>query len=265
VASALFAALLTAAQLPGETIRSPISGGSYDISKYEILYGEPIYWSLSFLVGPDTVDMPQKNQAISTRGRLSVTPRPQANPIVQLCDESLRRCLALDTPVPEMANEFFGGAAFRQGHDAEVTGAFTEGGFLFWRIDSALPVKGKRPPGQDRRLEELVRRPDRFLGRTVTVRGRFRGANLFRDFPEDGRPAKDGWVIRDGPFFVWITGRRPQGDGWRLDVASRADCVWNVEVDGVAELQGAVVSVKAKQVRLQERDPDASCAAAARR
>ncbi|HVR71585.1 MAG TPA: hypothetical protein VMT87_12150 [Vicinamibacteria bacterium] len=93
----------------------------------------------------------------------------------------------------------------------------------------------------------------------MTVRGRFRGANLFGDFPP-GSTVRNAWVLRDGPFFVWITGREPRGPGWRLDTAAPGDCVWNVEVEGKVERHGDAVSVKARSVRLLGRDPDTTCA-----
>jgi hypothetical protein len=234
-----------------------------DVSKYEVLYGEPMYWSLSLIVSPTDRHEPQRNRAIVTRGVLFVFSRPGADPEVRLCEETLKYCLALTRPVPEIGAEFFGDAPFRHLHEAQVVGAFTDEGFLFWSVDSAPPRDRTRALGPDRGLEDLVTRPDRFVGRTVTVRGQFRGANLFGDFPA-GKGGKD-WVLREGPFSIWITGRDPSGPGWRLDTASPADCVWNIEAEGKVERRAEAVFVKARRVRLLGRDPDASCVGAARR
>ena len=67
-------------------------------------------------------------------------------------------------------------------------------------------------------------------------------------------------MIRDGPFSIWITGQPPKGKAWQLSPASRADCVWWVEVEGQVERHGEVLYLKARQVRLLDRDPDPSCA-----
>jgi hypothetical protein len=179
---------------------------------------------------------------------------------VSLCDDTGRYCLGLERPAPEIGAEFFADATFRHGHEAEVVGAFTDEGFLFWSVDTAERRAAASRPGADRALADLVTRPGRLVGRKVTVRGRFRGANLFGDFAPGAAPARDAWVLRDGSFFVWITGRQPKGAGWRLDTSSRGDCVWKVEVEGTVERQGDAVSVKARTVRLLGRDGDTSCA-----
>jgi len=237
---------------------------SHDVSRYEALYGEPIYWSLSLLVSPIEREEPPRSTAILTRGLLSAFSRPGANPDVSLCQEMGRYGFALTRPAPEIAAEFFADAPFRHGHEAHVVGAFTDEGFLFWSVDSAERRDRVPRAGAERVLADLVARPDRFHGRTVTVRGRFRGANLFGDFPSDP-PVRNAWVLRDGPFFVWITGREARGPGWRLDTSAPGDCVWNVEVEGKVERHGDAVSVKARVVRLLGRDPDTTCATHASR
>jgi len=265
----VLAIVLVGGPRAGGSEQKPIDGrsayiGSHDVSRYDVMYGEPIYWSLSLIVSPTEHDKPRRNQAIVTRGILSVFSRPGADPSVQLCEDTLRYCFPLERPAPEIGAEFLADAPFRNQHEAQVTGAFTDEGFLFWSVDSAPRRERGSGGGADRILADLVTRPDRFVGRTVTVRGRFRGANLFGDFASE-KARKSGWVLRDGPFFVWITGQDPQGPGWRLDVSSPADCVWNIEVDGKVERQGEAVSVKARKVRLLGRDADVSCAEEARR
>jgi hypothetical protein len=93
----------------------------------------------------------------------------------------------------------------------------------------------------------------------VTVRGRFRGANLCADFAGDTRPAKDAWVLRDGPFSVWVSGREPRGEGWRLDLRSPGDCVYEVEVEGKVARVGAVLAIEARRLRLVGRRSEEEC------
>jgi hypothetical protein len=237
--------------------------GTGDVSHYQGLYGEPMYWSLTLLVGDDVSEPPPRNRAILTRGVLVAYPRPKANPDVQLCDETNRHCLALNRPVPEIGAEFFADATFRNGHEAQVVGAFTGEGFVFWSLDSGPARQRSAALGRDRRLEELVTRPDRYLGGNATVRGRFRGANLFGDFASDAGAGKDAWVLRDGPFSIWVTGREARGEGWSLDVRSAADCVWEVEVEGKVAQRGEAVAIAARKVRLIARRPDEGCASKA--
>jgi hypothetical protein len=223
--------------------------GSAAADKYRMMYGDPIYWSLSFLVGPDAAgeDRPQVNQAIETRGLLTVVPRPRGTPDVRLCDETLRHCLGLPGAVPEIRTEFFADAHFRHLHEATVTGAFTSEGFIYWAVDSA-PPRERAAAGRERVLEQIIRFPDRFAGGPVTLRGGFGGA-----------APGGGWLLRDGPFFVRVTGREPKGKGWRLDGHAAADCVWQLEVLGLLDRGQGDLVVKAREVRLIGRDADLAC------
>jgi hypothetical protein len=263
-AAVLIAAAAGAAQVPAPVGpgQSTYVGSGGDLTKYVVLYGEPMYWSLSLLVQ----EPPPRERAILTRGRLVVFPKPGADPDVSVCaEDDERSCLGLRSPVPEIAKEFFTDAPFRNGHQAQVVGAFTREGFLFWSVDTAPARERGSAEGPDRRLEDLVIRPDRYVGRAVTVRGRFRGANLFGDLAGASPSKKTAWVLRDGPFSVWVTGREPRGDGWRLDVRSPEDCVWEVEVAGRVDRAGEALSIEARQVRLLGRISDAACAAKVRR
>lgn len=233
---------------------------THDASRYEGLYGLPIYWSLSLIVGPTGQDPPPPNTSIRTRGILSASPKQGSVPDVKLCEDSMRRCLALATPAPEIHDAFFFDAPFRHGHEAQVVGAFTDQGFLFWSFDSSPRAEGAEGRAPERSLERLITRPDRFVGATVTVRGNFRGANLFGDFPPETRRGKGDWVLRDGPFSIWVTGRPPTGNGWRLDAVSAVDCIWRLEVEGTVEQHDGVLYLKARRLRLLDRDAEDTCA-----
>ena len=56
----------------------------------------------------------------------------------------------------------------------------------------------------------------------VTVRGQFRGENLFGDLPSASRRRSADWVIKDDVFAVWVTGKKPKGPGWSLDAGPEA-------------------------------------------
>ena len=50
----------------------------------------------------------------------------------------------------------------------------------------------------------------------VRIAGQFRGRNAWADKQtEVGRGTND-WILRDGPWSVWVTGETPRGGGWRL-------------------------------------------------
>jgi hypothetical protein len=100
-----------------------------------------------------------------------------------------------------------------------------------------------------RTIEEVVS-DVRTLGRTaVRVRGRFRGRDLFSEDFCDGAP-DDGWVIRDGRYALWVTGRKPRGDGWSLDPRRVDDALRWLQVTGRVEARGECFVLKAETVEL---------------
>jgi hypothetical protein len=57
-------------------------------------------------------------------------------------------------------------------------------------------------------------------------------------------------VIKEGESAVWVSGKRPKGDGWSLDPESKSDTTKWVEVVGKVETRDGVTFVKASQVAL---------------
>lgn len=214
------------------------------------------------------VEIPAQ-RAIRTSGFFSVIDTA-GGPQCSLCTET-NDCLPLDKPTDDIADVFFSQASFRNGDKADVVGAFTvppdptraaagstlsRGDFLFWSFDSGpAAVRGTAARGME--LERLVRSPRQFEGRPIVVRGQFRGANLFEDMPPESRLAATDWVLRDGPFFIWVTGRAPRGKGFSLDLESRASAAYRLEVEGRPRVQGGLVYLKASTVRLLGRDSEA--------
>jgi hypothetical protein len=96
-------------------------------------------------------------------------------------------------------------------------------------------------------LEEAVWTAEKLKGTVVRVRGQFQGKDLFGEANCKGSPA-DGWVIKDASFWVWVTGRKPEGKGWKLDPTSRTDADSWVEVAGKLELRDECVLLQATDV-----------------
>jgi hypothetical protein len=110
---------------------------------------------------------------------------------------------------------------------------------------------GGRPAGEG--LAELVRSGAIRPGTPLTVTGVFRGRNLFGDLPKDSQRQPEDWVIRDGAFAAWVTGKRPSGKGFSLDPGSRGDARWRVEVVGKVEVVGDITYIRASRVSLAGR------------
>lgn len=254
----LAVATLGAPQNPLEPIGQRFQSG--DTGWYETLYGQPEFWSLELLtpLAGESSDAPPRNKSIRTQGMLFVVMRPHPDPPqCQLCVEEQRHCFSLANPVREISDAFSIEAPSRRGDEMEIVGAFTDQGFIFWSFVSA-PPREKSGGSGGVPLESLVRRPDRYQGRTIVVRGSFRGHNLFGDMPAGSGKGRSDWVLRDGPFFIWITGKAPKGAGLALNLDRPSDANYRLEVEGRAELKGGLVYLRAQDVRLLGRAADAA-------
>jgi hypothetical protein len=101
-------------------------------------------------------------------------------------------------------------------------------------------------------------------GRPVRAVGQFRGANLCRDLADATRRDGADWVLMTSEGAVWVTGRRPEGKGFRLDPADRADTSRWLEVNGRVEVAGEARYLKASRVALIARPAESEPAACPR-
>ena len=254
-----------------------IAIGSADVSKYEVMYGPGEFRTLD----EDAVNWPLRT-AIRTIGRLeriperrqsgaALPPTPgiqgQArgqgrvlwdNPLAryQICGDE-RACVAL-VPVQEMADVLDGPAQVWLHQNIEVIGAVDEMrmlgdrsiAFQVWSVFEVPDPLARRAGSKGSSLEPLVRYPKGAEGREVTVQGIFRGANLFEDLePESRRHASD-WVLQDGPFSIWVTGKAPKGHDFALDPWARSDCIYRLRVTGTVETEDDYVYLRATAVQL---------------
>jgi hypothetical protein len=173
------------------------------------------------------------------------------------------QCSLALTPVQEIANRVAIDAPSWLGREVEVVGAFPRSSavdigtglgshrtFLIWSM-LVLPEQdddGFNAPRSS--LEALVMDPDAAAGRVVTVTGTFRGGNLLDDLPDDTRRRAGDWVLSDGPFFVWVTGIKPEGDSFSLDLRSRSDLRWELAVQGEVEIHDGFIYLRAERIRL---------------
>ncbi len=164
-------------------------------------------------------------------------------------------------PRPEVSGAWEFEASSHLGRRMEFTGLFQAvtnfagigpSGYLeFWKFGPAPDEDLRRQPrARTLTLEALAARPQRYVGAMVSVSGEFRGQNLFGDLPMSTRRRLGDWVIRDGSNAVWVTGKDPRGDGWRLDSTLRRDTGKWLEVIGRVEIWKDVVYVRARSVAL---------------
>jgi hypothetical protein len=110
-------------------------------------------------------------------------------------------------------------------------------------VASAQPVVGLN-------VRALALEPWRYEGQKVTVAGNFRGRNLFGDLPGAPGTGRYDFVIRGAEGAVWVTGQRPRGRGFDLDIDRRVDTDRWLEVTGTVVHERGLVRIEATQLTL---------------
>ena len=104
-------------------------------------------------------------------------------------------------------------------------------------------------------VRALALEPWKFDGQTVTVTGNFRGRNLFGDTPAAPGDGRYDFVLRGAEGAIWVTGIRPRGKDFDLDLDRRVDTDKWVEITGVVTRKRGLVSIAATKIALADR-PD---------
>lgn len=94
----------------------------------------------------------------------------------------------------------------------------------------------------------LALQPWRFDGQKVTVVGEFRGRNLFADLPNAPGVTRYDFVLRSVDTAVWVTGLRPRGKGFDLNVDARVDTGRWLQVSGTVSIDNGLVSIAATTI-----------------
>jgi hypothetical protein len=119
----------------------------------------------------------------------------------------------------------------------------------FWEYAGPESSARVAAAGRGLTLEALAADAKASEGQVVRVIGKFRGRNLYGDLPMSSRRRDSDWVIKDGRWAVWVTGREPAGDGWRLDPRAPGDTGQWVEVVGRPHSRKGVTALQALDVR----------------
>ena len=99
-------------------------------------------------------------------------------------------------------------------------------------------------------LRDLAMNPSGYVGQKVRVSGQFRGRNLYGDAPQG--PSRSQWdfVLRSADAAVWVTGLRPRGKGFNLDVGARVDTGTWLETVGIVREGKGLVWIEGQQIAL---------------
>jgi hypothetical protein len=113
-------------------------------------------------------------------------------------------------------------------------------------VDTAVTAEPMNAPS----VRHVALDPARYAESEVTVVGRFRGKNLYGDMPEAAGPGRFDFVLQSADASVWVTGRRPKGEGFDLNVDNRIDTGRWLEVAGVVKEERGMAVIEATAIRV---------------
>jgi hypothetical protein len=225
------------------------------MNDYEMRYGQTVEVSVDNLL-----QMPESyvDKAVRTRGQLDMV--PTTSRITYSLRGTFGGHLYL-YPTAEAGADFEQLARQWVGKEVEVTGAVgvsTQNGqqvvyLLVWAYLGPPDEKAARGAASAQvTLEDLVTKSQQHDGKMVTVRGQFRGGNLFGDLPSASRQRSSDWVLKEDVFAVWVTGKKAKGPGWTLDSGLKRDTGKWLQVTGRVLVNGPVVTIQATDVVLSK-------------
>jgi len=94
-------------------------------------------------------------------------------------------------------------------------------------------------------IRALALEPWRYDGQKVTITGNFRGRNLFGDLPGAPGTSRYDFVLRAADGAIWVTGLRPRGRGFDLDIDRRLDTDQWLDVTGTVVRERGLVRIDA--------------------
>ena len=194
-------------------------------------YGSPVdVPAVALLAAPSTYD----GRAVSTRGRFARGGSRDAptyslaaqGAVIGLAPAAETQALIADNADALAGTAITVTGVFRRQRTGDLTGGAPAYSISFWSAQSDVltATSGAAQP------------LSAGLGsaRDVDVIGQFRASNLFGDVPPRSRRSggREHWVLRDGDVSAWVTGSRPRGDGWELDMRSKRDSTTWMRVRG---------------------------------
>ena len=95
-------------------------------------------------------------------------------------------------------------------------------------------------------LRAVAMEPSRFENQRITLTGQFRGRNLFGELPDAPARSRYDFVLRNAEGAIWVTGIRPKGKGFDLNVDARVDTSQWLSVTGVLKRDRGLVVLEAR-------------------
>jgi hypothetical protein len=99
-------------------------------------------------------------------------------------------------------------------------------------------------------VRQIAMDPATFAGQRVKVTGQFRGRNLYGDVPQGPGLSQWDFVLRAADGAVWVTGLRPRGRGFNLDIGARVDTGTWLEITGTVREGKGLVWIEGQQIAM---------------
>jgi hypothetical protein len=148
------------------------------------------------------------------------------------------------------------GAGLREAVEAVLgAGAAWPARETFFAITNATTTAADEAT-QTPSVRALAMAPEKFDGKPVTMRGRFRGRNLLGDMPTWPKQTDFDFVLQAGDGATWVTGVKPKGKGFDLDPESRRDVGRWLEVIGTATVVDGLPMIRATAVNQSTPEED---------
>lgn len=122
------------------------------------------------------------------------------------------------------------------------------GEMLIFAVTGSLP--SVTPSESNVTLRNVALEPERYEGRSVTIKGQYRGRNLFGEVPRAPGVSRWDFLIRSAGGAVWVTGVRPRGKGFQFDLDSKLDTERWLEVTGIVRRGRGLVWIEGKSLKL---------------
>src|SRR4051812_23940855 len=90
--------------------------------------------------------------------------------------------------------------------------------------------------------------PSTYVGQRVKIVGQFRGRNLYGELPREPSISQWDFVVHAADAAIWITGLRPRGKDFTLDINKRVDTGRWLEVTGVVREGRGLVWIEGQQL-----------------
>lgn len=113
---------------------------------------------------------------------------------------------------------------------------------------------------QSSSIRAIAMAPEKFDGKPVTLRGRFRGRNLMGDLPSWPRQSQSDFVLQAADGALWVTGLKPKGKGFDLDPSARRDIGRWLEVSGTMAIADGLPLLRARTIAAAAPEDEVSLA-----